>query len=70
MFPTNEGTIDRVLRIILGFGLIAAYFIYPDSACLFLGVLDRCDPGRDRHPRLVPALFDLRHQDLQDQLIA
>ncbi len=42
MFPTNEGTIDRVLRIILGFGLISAYFLYPDSAyswAFWIGVI-------------------------------
>ncbi|RMH42959.1 MAG: DUF2892 domain-containing protein [Alphaproteobacteria bacterium] len=26
----NEGTIDRVLRVILGIALIGAYFLYPD----------------------------------------
>jgi len=32
MFKTNEGTIDRALRVIVGLALIAAYFFYPDAA--------------------------------------
>mgnify|MGYP002713095782 CR=1 FL=1 len=32
MFKTNEGTIDRVLRVILGAGLILGYFLNPDGA--------------------------------------
>ena len=27
MFKTNEGTIDRVLRVIVGLALLAAYFL-------------------------------------------
>jgi hypothetical protein len=36
MFPTNEGTIDRVLRIVLGFALIAGYFLNPNGAYSWL----------------------------------
>lgn len=32
MFKTNEGTIDRALRVILGLVLIAGFFLYPDAA--------------------------------------
>jgi len=31
MFKTNEGTIDRVLRVIVGVALLAAFFIFPDA---------------------------------------
>ncbi|MBK8457315.1 MAG: DUF2892 domain-containing protein [Phyllobacteriaceae bacterium] len=29
MFKTNEGTVDRALRVIVGIALLAAYFLYP-----------------------------------------
>lgn len=32
MFSKNEGNLDRILRIILGLGLLIAYFIYPDAS--------------------------------------
>ncbi|RME16301.1 MAG: DUF2892 domain-containing protein [Alphaproteobacteria bacterium] len=32
MFKKNEGTIDRVLRVIVGAALIAGYFYNPDGA--------------------------------------
>lgn len=32
MFKTNEGTIDRVLRTVVGVLLLAAFFMYPDSS--------------------------------------
>lgn len=32
MFKTNEGTVDRALRIIVGVALLAAFFLYPDAA--------------------------------------
>lgn len=31
MFTTNEGTIDRVIRVIVGLALLAAFFMYPDA---------------------------------------
>lgn len=31
MFKTNEGTIDRALRIIAGLALLAMFFIFPDA---------------------------------------
>jgi hypothetical protein len=36
MFKTNEGTIDRVLRVILGAALIAGYFLNPEGAYSWL----------------------------------
>ncbi|MCO5133283.1 MAG: DUF2892 domain-containing protein [Phyllobacteriaceae bacterium] len=32
MFKTNVGGIDRVLRIIVGLALLAAFFLYPDAS--------------------------------------
>ena len=32
MFPRNEGTLDRVLRVILGVALLAAFFFFPDAS--------------------------------------
>jgi Inner membrane protein YgaP-like, transmembrane domain len=32
MFKTNEGTIDRVLRVIVGAALLVAFFMYPDAS--------------------------------------
>lgn len=32
MFKTNEGTVDRALRVIVGIALLAAYFLYPLGA--------------------------------------
>ena len=32
MFSRNEGSIDRILRVIVGIALIAGYFLYPDAA--------------------------------------
>lgn len=36
MFKTNEGTIDRVLRVIFGAALILGYFLNPDAAYSWL----------------------------------
>ena len=32
MFKTNEGTIDRVLRVIVGVALLVAFFMYPGAS--------------------------------------
>ena len=32
MFKTNEGTIDRALRIIVGVVLLAMFFLYPGAS--------------------------------------
>lgn len=32
MFKTNEGTIDRALRIIVGVVLLAMFFMYPGAS--------------------------------------
>lgn len=31
MFKTNVGGIDRILRIVVGLGLLAAFFLFPSS---------------------------------------
>ena len=36
MFKTNEGTLDRALRIILGLALIAGFFLNRDGAWSWL----------------------------------
>lgn len=32
MFKTNEGTVDRALRIIVGVVLLAMFFLYPGAS--------------------------------------
>ncbi len=32
MFTTNEGGLDRALRVIVGLGLVALFFLYPDAS--------------------------------------
>lgn len=36
MFKTNEGTIDRVLRVVIGAALILGYFLNPGGAYSWL----------------------------------
>ncbi|MCS6760064.1 MAG: DUF2892 domain-containing protein [Candidatus Devosia euplotis] len=31
MFKTNEGTIDRVLRVVVGLVLLGAFLVFPDA---------------------------------------
>lgn len=39
MFKTNEGTLDRALRIIVGLALIAGFFLNRDGAWSWLYLL-------------------------------
>ena len=39
MFKTNEGTIDRVLRAVVGLGLIAIVFVGPQTPWGWLGIV-------------------------------
>ena len=44
MFKTNEGGLDRIIRVVVGAALIAAYFILPNllgglSWLLLIGVI-------------------------------
>lgn len=32
MFKTNEGTVDRALRVIVGVVLLAMFFLYPGAS--------------------------------------
>lgn len=32
MFKTNEGMIDRAIRVIVGLVLLAAFFMYPEAS--------------------------------------
>ena len=32
MFKTNVGGIDRILRIVVGVALLAAFFLYPEAS--------------------------------------
>jgi hypothetical protein len=32
MFKKNEGSVDRILRVILGVALLAAFFMLPDAS--------------------------------------
>ena len=39
MFTKNEGTVDRVLRVVVGLALIAGYFLYPEGSYSWLFLL-------------------------------
>ncbi len=42
MLKKNEGTIDRILRVILGLVLLLGYFVYPDASyrwAFLLGII-------------------------------
>ena len=39
MFPTNEGTLDRAVRVILGLGLLSLTVIGPQTWFGLLGLL-------------------------------
>ncbi|MGC9448943.1 YgaP family membrane protein [Cereibacter johrii] len=42
MFKTNVGGIDRILRIVAGLALLAAFFLLPDAsyrAVLLIGIV-------------------------------
>lgn len=32
MFKTNVGTIDRIVRVVVGLALIAGFFVYPEAS--------------------------------------
>lgn len=32
MFSRNEGSLDRILRVVVGLALLAGYFVFPDAA--------------------------------------
>lgn len=39
LFPTNEGTVDRVARVIIGGGLLSLAFIGPMTPLGFIGIV-------------------------------
>jgi hypothetical protein len=39
LLPTNEGTVDRVLRFALGLALLALVFVGPKTAWGWLGIV-------------------------------
>ncbi|MBT8442485.1 MAG: DUF2892 domain-containing protein [Gammaproteobacteria bacterium] len=39
MFKKNEGTIDRILRIILGLGLLSIVFVGPQTPWGWIGLV-------------------------------
>ena len=39
MFKTNEGMIDRVLRVVVGVALLAAFFMYPDASWRYFALI-------------------------------
>ena len=39
IFPRNEGTIDRAIRVVLGLALLAIAFVGPKTPLGFLGVV-------------------------------
>ena len=32
MFKTNEGSFDRILRVVVGIVILALYFVYPEAS--------------------------------------
>ncbi|MEW5742128.1 MAG: DUF2892 domain-containing protein [Myxococcota bacterium] len=39
LFPTNEGTMDRVIRVVLGVVLLALVFVGPQTVFGWIGVI-------------------------------
>lgn len=39
IFPRNEGTVDRALRVLLGLGLLAIFFVGPKTPWGLVGVV-------------------------------
>ena len=39
LFPKNEGTLDRVLRVLVGIGLISLVFVGPQTPWGWIGVV-------------------------------
>jgi len=39
LFPRNEGTVDRTLRVLVGIGILSLAFVGPHSPWGYLGLL-------------------------------
>jgi Protein of unknown function (DUF2892) len=39
MFKTNEGTIDRALRVVAGLVILSLFFLYPEASWRYFALL-------------------------------
>lgn len=39
MFKTNEGTIDRIIRVVVGLALLALIVVFPDASWKWWGLV-------------------------------
>jgi hypothetical protein len=39
LFPNNEHTLDRIIRVVLGLGVLSLFFVGPQSAWALLGLV-------------------------------
>ena len=39
LFPANESTLDRIVRIVLGVGLLSLYFLGPKTLWGLIGII-------------------------------
>jgi hypothetical protein len=39
MFPRNVGSVDRVIRVVLGVALLAFFFLVPESPWRWVGLI-------------------------------
>jgi Protein of unknown function (DUF2892) len=39
MFKTNEGTVDRALRVVVGAVLLGMFFMYPDAPWRYFALI-------------------------------
>ena len=63
MLKTNEGTVDRILRVIVGIALLAMVFVGPQTVWGWVG----SGSAANWTVWHLPALFTARHQHLPGQ---
>jgi len=39
VFPNNEHTVERVIRVVLGLGILSLYFVGPQTPWALLGII-------------------------------
>ncbi|NJR13963.1 MAG: DUF2892 domain-containing protein [Phyllobacteriaceae bacterium] len=39
MFTTNEGTVDRALRVVAGLAILSLFFLYPDASWRYFALI-------------------------------
>jgi hypothetical protein len=39
MFKSNVGSVDRVIRIVIGLGILSLFFLYPDASGRYYSLL-------------------------------